>query len=218
MIGQLRREALWNWLLLTAVVGDFAVPYILALFYKGYSHSFMVMSSLGNPSSPVRNYYNVWLIVLGLLLFCAYPVLFARYAAISKVLTLAAVILIALFAVGAGILAGIFSVNESKELVTSASKIHGLGSALGFMALLLVPLLLSILSYKANDRLAGTLFFVSFVLAFAFFVCFVMSDKPQFRDTILQYEGLWQRLSLLMMYFPLGYIALKNILFPAPTA
>lgn len=212
MIGQMRRETLWNWLLLTALVGDFAVPYLLAFFYEGYRHTSMVMSSLGNPSSPVRNYYNVWLIVLGVLLFCASPILFAKYGALSKSLTLATVILIALFAVGAGILAGIFSVNESKEIVNPASQIHGVGSALGFMALLFVPLLLSILSYKANDRFAGTLFLVSFVLAFAFFICFVMSDKPQFQNTILQYEGLWQRLSLLMMYFPLGYLALKNIL------
>lgn len=43
---------------------------------------------------------------------------------------------IGIFAVGAGLISGFFSVNESKEMVTTASKIHGVGAAIGFMTLL----------------------------------------------------------------------------------
>lgn len=116
-----------------------------------------------------------------------------------------------IFAVGAGILSGVFSVNESKEIITVSSKIHGIGAALGFMALLFVPLFLSILTYKGNDKMAGILFIIIFVLACIFFAFFIMADKPQFHDTFIKNEGLWQRLTLLLMYFPLGYIAIGNL-------
>ena len=42
---------------------------------------------------------------------------------------------IGIFVVGAGLISGFFSVNESKDIITTASKIHGVGAAIGFMAL-----------------------------------------------------------------------------------
>ena len=57
------------------------------------------------------------------------------------------------FAVGAGLISGFFSVNESKYIVTTASKIHGISAAIGFMALLLFPLLNGIVSFKQNGTL-----------------------------------------------------------------
>lgn len=76
---------------------------------------------------------------------------------------------------------GIFHVNENKDIVTAASKVHGISAAIGFMALI-------------------------------FFVCFIMGDKEQFQNTVLKYEGLWERLSLLCMYIPLAYKAVHNLL------
>ena len=42
--------------------------------------------------------------------------------------------------------------------------------------------------------------------------CFIMGDKEQFQNTVLKYEGLWERLSLLCMYIPLTYKAVHNLL------
>lgn len=104
-----------------------------------------------------------------------------------------------------------FSVNETKDVVTTASKIHGIGSVTGFMVFLFVPLLLSILEFKNNDKAIGVMTVASFVIAFLFFVLFVMSDKPQFSNTIIAKEGLWQRLNILFMYLPVGAISVRNI-------
>lgn len=98
--------------LLIAIGGDFVVPYFLALFYKGYDHNLMVMSSLGNPSSPVRRCYNIWLVALGILLLVSSTVIFAKYWSVSVPLTVATIILVSMFAAGAGILAGIFNANK----------------------------------------------------------------------------------------------------------
>lgn len=118
----------------------------------------------------------------------------------------------AIFAIGAGISAGIFNVNETKEIETLASKIHGIGFALGFMALCFVPLILAVLSFKANERVDGVVCLISFVLTLLFFILFVMSDKPEFQKTVIACEGLWQRLTLLLMYVPLAYIAIQNLI------
>ncbi|WP_315120866.1 DUF998 domain-containing protein [uncultured Clostridium sp.] len=211
MIDSIKGSFGWV-LLLIAIVGDFIVPYILAIFYKGYSHKTMVMSSLGNPSSPVRGYYNIWLICLGALLSISTLTLYRSYSKTSKVLSASVVTLIIVFAIGAGILSGIFSVNESKDVQTVASQIHGFGAAIGFMALLFVPMLLGILSFKSKDNVTGVICLISFVFALIFFILFIMADKPEFNNTIIANEGLWQRLTLLFMYVPFGYIAIKNII------
>ena len=53
----------------------------------------------------------------------------------------------------------------------------------------------------------GIVSVASFVLALVFFSLFVMSDKPGFRNTFIDNEGLWQRLNLLFMYLPLAAAA-----------
>ena len=96
-------------------------------------------------------------------------------------------------------------------MVTTASKIHGIGSVIGFMVFLFVPLLLSILEFRNNNKIIGIIAVVSFIFAFLFFVLFVMSDKPQFSNTIIAEEGLWQRLNILFMYLPAAVISVRNI-------
>lgn len=119
---------------------------------------------------------------------------------------------IGIFAVGAGLISGFFSVEESKGIVTTASKIHGAGAAIGFMALLFFPLLNGIVSFKQNDTTQGIISISSFVLSIIFFACFVMGNKEQFQNTILKYEGLWERLTLFCMYVPFIYRTIGSLL------
>ena len=118
---------------------------------------------------------------------------------------------IACFAIGACIFTCFFSVNESKDVVTLASKIHGAGSVTGFMLFLFVPLLIGILYYKDHNRMMGTVSILSFVVALIFFALFVMSDKQEFKNTIVDNEGLWQRLNLTFMYLPMAITAVIKI-------
>ncbi len=204
------QKNIW-WLLIIAVVGDFLVPYLLAPFYKGYSHKKQVMSVLGNPESPVKTLYNIWLIMLGILLAISTLNIAKLYYTVSRCLTIALVISVLIFSIGAGILAGVFSVNKTKEIQTLASKIHGIGSALGFMALMFDPLFISILSFKQSYYIMWAVSGFSFILASLFFILFIASDKKKFESTIINNEGLWQRLSLLFMYIPFLFMALSDI-------
>lgn len=197
--------------LLVAIIGEMVVPFILAPFYKGYHHTTMAISTLGNENSPVRLFFNSWMLLAGLLLLASIPSIYQAYQIVSKPLSIATVLFVGIFAIGACIFTCFFSVNETKEIVTTASKIHGAGSAIGFMLLLFVPLFLSILSFRINDSIWGVISAISFVLALICFGFFVMADKLEFQNTIIAKEGLWQRLNLFFMYLPLAGIAIQNI-------
>ena len=195
----------YGWIfLLVAMAGDFLVPLFLSLFYGEYNSIKMSISALGSTSSPVRIPFNIWMFVEGILFLLALPEVHHRFHSVSGSVTNVLIVFIAVFAVGACIFTSFFSVNESKEVVTTASKIHGAGSVAGFMMFLFVPLLLAILYLKEHNGTMGSVSIASFVLALVFFTLFVMSDKPSFKDTFIDHEGMWQRLNLAFMYLPLA--------------
>lgn len=198
--------------LLIAMCGDLLFSLLLSFEYKGYSNLTMSISALGNPNSPVRLPFNIWMVIEGVLFLIAIPYFIKAYQPVSRGLTITTVIFIGLFAVGACIFTGFFSVNETKDIVTTASKIHGAGSTIGFMLFLFVPLMAGLLCFKDQDKALGVICIICFIISLVFFVLFVMSDKPEFANTIISYEGLWQRLNLLFMYTPLAVIAVKKIL------
>ena len=104
----------FNMILLFTIIGEFIVPWILERFYSEYNGKIMVMSVLGSPQSPVRLVYNIWLTAWRFLSIYSMCILFVIK---SKVSCSGGFILlsIGIFAVGAGLISGFFSVNESKE-------------------------------------------------------------------------------------------------------
>jgi phosphotransferase system glucose/maltose/N-acetylglucosamine-specific IIC component len=149
------------------------------------------------------------MLIEGLLFLLALPAVYSKFHPISGIVTVLLISFIAVFAVGACIFTCFFSVNESKDVVTVQSKIHGMGSVTGFMLFLFVPVLVAILSFKDGDKTTGVIAIVSFVLSLVFFSLFVMSDKDEFKDTVIANEGLWQRLNLVFMYLPLAIAAVR---------
>ncbi len=204
---------LFNTILLFTIIGEFLLPCILERYYPSYNGKTMVMSALGNPQSPVRYIYNLWLIWLGSFLIFTAVAYFEKTSVEFPILSILILLSIAIFAVEAGLISGFFPVNESKNIVTMTSKIHGASAAIGFMALLFFPLINGILSFKQNSAVFGIISIISFILAFTCFVCFVMGDKEQFQGTALRYEGLWERLTLFCMYIPFIHRAIFSLCF-----
>lgn len=165
----------------------------------------MTLSVLGSPESPVRVIYNIWLVWLGFFLSFTAFVFFFSKKNISMVLSILILLSILCFSIGAGLIAGFFSVNESEYDETRASKIHNTCSAVGFTTLLFFPLFNGIISFKQSYILEGIINIISFILALIFFIIFIMGKKDKFKDTMFSYEGLWERLTLLSMYIPFIY-------------
>ena len=110
--------------LLIAIIGDLLVSTILSLFYKEYSIATMSISALGNPKSPVRLPFNIWMFLEGILFLLSLPVLYNRYHLISGWITIVLIAFIAVFGVGSCIFTAFFSVNETKDIVTNSFIYH----------------------------------------------------------------------------------------------
>ena len=182
------------------LVADHLLPLILARFYPNYKHKEMALSVLGSRQSPVKYIYNVWCIISGII-FCVAPYEF--YKENSTDLVMAMWVLLIIYGIGCEIISGLCPLNENRQDEDLLTKIHGGTSAIGFMTLLVVPLLMAILRYQSSPMLFGTVSIVCFVFAFVFFCFFIMGEKEKFANTVLRYGGLWQRLILLSCYIPL---------------
>lgn len=184
------------------LMGDLILPFLLAPTYQGYNHLTQVMSALGNPKAPLHILYNSWLVLFGIsILLCnfkLYPIIAEKSSAIATMLFS----IICIYAVGACILSGLFSVGETKELKTIPEKIHGYGSAIGFMFLIFAPLFIGLYFFKIPNRFLSVFSLICFAFSLLCFVFFVMADKPEHQGSIIAFEGLLQRFSLLFMYLP----------------
>ena len=179
---------------------DNLLPLVLACFYPNYSHKEKALSVLGSRQSPVRWIYNVWCILSGVV-FCIAP--YALYQENDGGLVISIWILLAIYGIGCEIISGFCPLNENRHEEDVITKIHGGASAIGFMTLLIVPLLLAIMQFQAANIIMGTISIVSFIAAFVFFCFFIMGEKEKFANTVLRYGGLWQRFVLVSCYVPL---------------
>lgn len=185
---------------------DNILPLVLTRFYPNYSHKEMALSVLGSRQSHVKWIYNVWCVLSGIV-FCIAPCAF--YQANSGSLTLAIWILLAIYGLGCEIISGFCPLNENRQEEDIITKIHGGASAIGFMSLLVVPLLLAILQFQMSKVVIGSVSLLCFITAFVFFCFFIMGEKERFVNTILRYGGLWQRLVLVCCYVPILVLCLN---------
>lgn len=204
-------QQLWI-ITIIAIVGDFLVAYLLAPFYPGYNHAEQVMSVLGNNQSPIHKIYNIWLVILGILIVFSGILFYQYYKFTSHSLSLVGLMILIFYGIGACILSGIFSVNNEEDRTTISAKIHGIAAGVGFMALTFLSLIIGLLDKEMGEIIIGTLSIILFILCILLFVLFIMSDKKQFRNTIIGKSGLWQRLLLGTMYCPLLIISIRNLI------
>ncbi len=201
------KTLLFIWLITLFI--DNLLPLVLARFYPNYSHKEMALSVLGSRQSPVKWIDNVWCIISGIV-FCIAP--YALYQENSNGLTIAIWILLAIYGIGCEIISGICPLNESRQEEDTITKIHGGASAVGFVALLVVPLLLAILQFQATEAVIGAVSLVCFIAAFVFFCFFIMGEKERFSNTVLRYGGLWQRFVLVSCYAPLAVWCVQQMI------
>ena len=191
-----------SYIWVVTIIVDNVLPLVLAHLYPNYKHKEMALSVLGSRQSPVnvKWIYNLWCIVSGIV-FCVAP--YAFYQANSCGLAVAIWILLAIYGIGCEIISGFCPLNENRQEEDTITKIHGGASAIGFMTLLVVPLLLAILQFQISEVAIGLISLLCFIVAFVFFCFFIMGEKEKFANTVLRYGGLWQRLVLICCYVPL---------------
>ena len=118
--------------------------------------------------------YNVWCILSGIV-FCVAP--FMLYQKYNSGLSIAIWILLAIYGIGCEIISGFCPLNENKKDEDVITKIHGGASAVGFMTLLIVPLLLAILQFQFSEIVMGVISLLLFIVAFVFFAFSLWEKK-----------------------------------------
>lgn len=208
-MGGVPARALWGALLLT-IVGEFAVCAVLERGVPGYDSRLQAMSALGPGDSPVRLWYRVWLVWLGPAFAVGALLVHGEVlrASSSPPLAAASAACLVAFGIGAGVVAGAFPGSGAGRL---PAMLHGVGSALGFMALVAVPLLFG-LAFRAQEPVLSSLSLACFVASAAFFVLFVMADKPVFARTWVSWGGWWERACLACAYLPVAALSAARIL------
>lgn len=101
------------------------------------------MSVLGNKNAPLHKIYNAWLILLGVIIIISSIYIFSFLHNTSGIILFLFIVLL-LYAFWGCIIAGLFAVEETKELVTMQAKIHGISAIIWFLLLTLAPLLIGI--------------------------------------------------------------------------
>ena len=107
--------------------------------------------------------------------------------------------------------AALFPTGLTKDLSDPSALIHGIASALGFFALLFLPLWRALLALETDSPVMAWACFAALGLALVFFTLFVLSDKDRFQGTAVAREGLWEQLCLAAMYVPLLLDAIVHL-------
>jgi len=187
-------------------VGDFLVTFILGFFYPNYSHLKIVMSELGTGESPVAIWINLWWIVFGTF-FVIFGIGILKAFGEHKKASFWGMILMILFGVGGWICGGLFPMDPGGAETTLAGKLHGICGGVGYLALLIVPLVLLPIFSKEKEPRQYWVSISVFVAGITTFILFLASEDATAVGSLLSYPGLWQRLFLLVNYAYLGMIA-----------
>lgn len=198
--------------LLAALAGEFLVPLALARSWPSYDARMQAMSVLGSPSSPTGRIYCAWLICFGAVMIGCALMQYRLLHSAPRGIAVTAAALIAAFGIGSCILAGAFPCAESKSATDLATRVHGIASAVGFMALLAVPPLKAFAALREGNHAAALVYAICSILALGFFILFIMADKPFAKGTPIEWEGWWERLYLLVAYTPLSLDAAITLL------
>lgn len=194
------------WFLLLFAVGDFLMPFFLAPFYPGYNPFTQFISNLGESGAPTEDLFLKIEFVIGILAVLGCPALYKTLAPVNKKIAWLSTLAIACFGIGDCIFTGIFSLQSQVSHLTLSDVIHGIGSMIGVMGLMLFPLLLAFAYRKTKQSHWQKIYFGIFVIA-------VITSLLNAFSLVLDfaYPGLIQRFSLIFLYLPVVLFSVRQL-------
>ena len=195
-----------EWIVLLAgIAGEFLVPAILGRFYKKYHILRDGLGKLSNPKSPVQWFYRSWQVLSG-------GVMIVGGIALWKLLGLwglPLLVMLVIYGVLGRMGLGVMSVVDVYDVDWAPATVYRIFRFSGYFCLQFGVLVLSAYAcafgpWVRVSRMAGALMLVSAVMGILAYALSRMSRRREFSGTILQWQGLWELLSLLFLYLPLG--------------
>lgn len=188
-----------------ACIGDFTITTVIGYFYKDYNFLTQSESYLGTSNSPVAIYMNTLGVIFSLL-FVIYAYALRKTIFKEGLWQHVAVWLIVIYGVGEGAGSGLFPYNHIGNELTLSGKLHSFFSAVGDIAMVLLPfVLIKIFPKQMFPKLNLYAWFTG-VSSPVLIIIFLLA-----RQNIIPLKGLWQRLFLLDYYLLLIAIAIDML-------
>ncbi|MDD9140336.1 DUF998 domain-containing protein [Enterococcus avium] len=197
--------------LICAVIGDFSLPYYLGRFYSDFNQMTMIISQLGEPTSPVQNYFNNGSVVTGTLFVLASFGIYNFFQSESKRFAQIIVGAIALYGFGDCILTGLVHISESASFFSPAYFLHAAFSGISMVAMMFVPLLLACQAALKQQKVLSLFYSVCLIGSILALLLFAAYYLPVIGRWLSSTRGFWQRLSLFFLYLPALSIAFRQL-------
>ncbi|MDB1735273.1 DUF998 domain-containing protein [Enterococcus avium] len=197
--------------LICAVIGDFSLPYYLGRFYSDFNQMTMIISQLGEPTSPVHNYFNNGSVVTGTLFVLASFGIYNFFQSESKRFAQIIAGAIALYGFGDCILTGLVHISESASFFSPAYFLHAAFSGISMVAMMFVPLLLACQAALKQQKVLSLFYSVCLIGSILALLLFAAYYLPVIGRWLSSTRGFWQRLSLFFLYLPALSIAFRQL-------
>ena len=197
--------------LICAVIGDFSLPYYLGRFYSDFNQMTMIISQLGEPTSPVQNYFNNGSVVTGTLFVLASFGIYNFFQSESKRFAQIIAGAIALYGFGDCILTGLVHISESASFFSPAYFLHAAFSGISMVAMMFVPLLLACQAALKQQNVLSLFYSVCLIGSILALLLFAAYYLPVIGRWLSSTRGFWQRLSLFFLYLPALSIAFRQL-------
>ena len=197
--------------LICAVIGDFSLPYYLGRFYSDFNQMTMIISQLGEPTSPVQNYFNNGSVVTGTLFVLASFGIYVFFQSESKRFAQIIAGAIALYGFGDCILTGLVHISESASFFSPAYFLHAAFSGISMVAMMFVPLVLAYQATLKQQKVLSLFYSVCLIGSILALLLFAAYYLPVLGRWLSSTRGFWQRLSLFFLYLPALSIAFRQL-------
>lgn len=197
--------------LICAVIGDFSLPYYLGRFYSDFNQMTMIISQLGEPTSPVQNYFNNGSVVTGTLFVLASFGIYNFFQSESKRFAQIIAGAIALYGFGDCILTGLVHISESASFFSPAYFLHAAFSGISMVAMMFVPLLLACQAALKQQKVLSLFYSVCLIGSILALLLLAAYYLPVIGRWLSSTRGFWQRLSLFFLYLPALSIAFRQL-------
>lgn len=197
--------------LICAVIGDFSLPYYLGRFYSDFNQMTMIISQLGEPTSPVQNYFNNGSVVTGTLFVLTSFGIYNFFQSESKRFAQIIAGAIALYGFGDCILTGLVHISESASFFSPAYFLHAAFSGISMVAMMFVPLLLACQAALKQQKVLSLFYSVCLIGSILALLLFAAYYLPVIGRWLSSTRGFWQRLSLFFLYLPALSIAFRQL-------
>ena len=189
-----------------ACLCDLVFTRLLAMQYPGYKPLLQPMSDLGDAGSPVAGLASTWWIVMGLM-FIIFAYGFYRTLHHLGKPAQAAGWMIAVYGIGEGLGSALVPGSPGHAFRTTNSIVHNILGGFGVLAIILIPFfIMKICRARHWTLLYGYSWFTT-VSGISFFVLFSISFFYHPAGSWISYNGLWQRLFMLVYYLYLICLA-----------